>query len=56
MATRTIYATIRIDLNNDEVDEITDEMVEEFVEDCEYSFDSTSEVEVYDTSWCGTEY
>lgn len=37
MARRTFYATIRIDLSAD-VDEITDEMVEEFSANCLYDF------------------
>lgn len=56
MATRTIYATIRIDIKNDNSEEITDQMVEDFVENCMYCFPDTEDIRVSDTSWEHTEY
>ena len=51
---RTIYATVRIDLKSDK--EITDEMVESFVENCMYNFPDTNGIKVIDTCWEHTEY
>lgn len=52
--TRTIYATVRIDPVSD--NEISDEQVETFIENCMYSFPSTEETEVLDTTWENTDY
>lgn len=64
MATRTIYATIRIDLAVQGADEVTDEMVEAFVENTMYNIPGVTapvdgkmtEIEVSDTCWEETRY
>lgn len=38
MATRTIYLTVRLDIDNPKVDEITDDDIEDIVSEIDYEF------------------
>ena len=38
MATRTIYLTVRLDIDNPKADEITDEEVDEIISEVDYEF------------------
>ena len=46
MATRTIYLTVRLDLSNPDVDEITDDDVEEIVSEVDYEFRNYGNYEI----------
>jgi hypothetical protein len=38
MATETTYITVRLDIDNPNIDEITDEVLEDIVNEMDYSF------------------
>ena len=52
MATRTIYLTLRLDLSNPDVDEITDDDVEEIVSEVDYEFRNYGNYEI-ESEICG---
>ena len=54
MATRTIYLTVRLDIDNLKADEITDEEVDEIISevDYDYEFKNYGDYEI-DTEICG---
>ena len=52
MATRTVYITVRIDINNPGLDEITDEDVDDIISETDYQFNSVGDFEL-ETEICG---
>lgn len=52
MATKTIYITVRLDIENDKLDEITDENAQEVVSETEYSFGNVGDFKV-ESEICG---
>ena len=52
MATRTIYLTVRLDIDNPKADEITDEEVDEIISEVDYEFKNYRDYEI-DTEICG---
>ena len=52
MATRTIYLTVRLDIDNPKADEITDEEVDEIIGEVDYEFKNYGDYEI-DTEICG---
>lgn len=56
MATRTIYLTVRLDIDNPKADEITDEEVDEIISEVafpvDYEFKNYGDYEI-DTEICG---
>ena len=52
MATRTIYLTVRLDLCNPDVNEITDQDVDEIVSEVDYEFRNYGNYEI-ETEICG---
>lgn len=52
MATRTIYLTVRLDIDNPKADEITDEEVDEIISEGDYEFKNYGDYEI-DTEICG---
>ena len=52
MATRTIYLTVRLDIDNPKADEITDEEVDEISSEVDYEFKNYGDYEI-DTEICG---
>lgn len=52
MATRTIYLTVRLDIDNPKADEITDEEVDEIISEVDYEFKNYGSNEI-DTEICG---
>ena len=52
MATRTIYLTVRLDIDNPTADEITDEEVDEIISEVDYEFKNYGDYEI-DTEICG---
>lgn len=52
MATRTVYLTVRLDIDNPKVDNITDEEVDEIVSEVDYKFKNYGDYEI-DTEICG---
>lgn len=54
MANKSIYIKVRINLGS-KADEITDEMVDTFLEETLYDFPSAAGLEVTDTEICGRE-
>lgn len=52
MATRTIYLTVRLDIDNPKVEEITDEDVEEIIDEMYYEFKNYGDYAI-DTEICG---
>ena len=52
MATRTVYITVRIDINNPGLDEITDEDVDDIINETYYQFNSVGDFEL-ETEICG---
>ena len=55
MATRTIYLTVRLDIDNPKADEITDEEVDEIISEVYYVFKNYGDSES-DTEICGKNY
>lgn len=53
MATKTVYITVRLDIENDKVSEITDEGVQEVVSETDYSFGDVGDFKITDTEICG---
>ncbi len=51
-ASRTIYLTVRVDLYNPNVNEITDDDVEEVISEMDYEFKNYQDYEV-ETEICG---
>lgn len=54
MATKTVYITVRLDIENDKVEQITDEDVQELISETDYSFGSVGDFKIADTEICGT--
>lgn len=52
MATRTIYLTVRLDIDNPKADEITDEEVDKIISEVDYEFKNYEDYEI-DTKICG---
>ena len=52
MATRTIYLTVRLDIDNPKAEEITDEEVDEIISEVDYEFKNNGDYEI-DTVICG---
>lgn len=52
MANRTIYITVRLDITNDKVETITDEDVQEVINEIDYSFSNVGDFEI-ETEICG---
>ncbi len=53
MANKAIYITVRLDIVNDTVDNITDEDVQDLVSELEYEFKSDGDYKIIDTEICG---
>ena len=52
MATKTVYITVRIDIYNPNVDEITDEDIQNTISEMDYHFESTGDFQL-ETEICG---
>lgn len=52
MATRTVYITVRIDIDNPNLDEITDEDVNDVVSETDYRFNNVGGF-ILETEICG---
>ena len=52
MATRTIYLTARLDLDNPNVEEITDEDIDDIVSEIDYEFKNYEDYAI-ETEICG---
>ena len=52
MATRSIYLTVRLDIDNPKADEITDEEVDEIISEVDYEFKNYGDYEI-GTEICG---
>jgi hypothetical protein len=52
MATKTTYITVRIDIDNPNVDEITDEDVQEIINEMDYYFETEGDFRL-ETEICG---
>ena len=52
MATKTIYITVRMDIENPNVDEITDDMAQEVLNETDYIFNPVGDFLV-ETEICG---
>ena len=52
MATRTIYLTVRLDIDNPKADEITNEEVDEIISEVDYEFKNYGDYEI-NTEICG---
>ncbi|MEG0647109.1 MAG: hypothetical protein RR471_08060 [Bacteroides sp.] len=55
MATATTYITVRLDIDNDKVDEITDDDIEEIVSETKYNFGNVGDFEI-ESEICGINY
>ncbi len=53
MATKTIYITVRLDIENDKVSEITDDDVQEIISETDYNFGNVGDFKITDTEICG---
>lgn len=53
MATKTIYITVRLDIDNDKVSEITDDDVQEIISEIDYSFSDVEDFKITNTEICG---
>lgn len=52
MATRTVYVTVRLDIDNPNVDEITDEDIDYIICETDYEFKDVDDFQI-DTEICG---
>lgn len=52
MVTKTVYITVRLEIHNPEVDEITDEDVQEIISEMDYSFEPVGKFQL-ETEICG---
>lgn len=52
MANRTVYITVRLDITNDKVETITDEDVQEVINETDYTFGNVGDFEI-ETEICG---
>ena len=52
MATRTFYLTVRLDIDNPKVEEITDADIDEIVSEIDYEFKNYGDYAI-DTEICG---
>jgi hypothetical protein len=52
MANRVVYISVRLDITNDNVNEITDEMVEDIITETDYHFGNVGDCEL-ETEICG---
>lgn len=52
MATRIIYLTVRLDIDNPKVDEITDDDIEDIVSEIDYEFKKYEDYAI-ETEICG---
>lgn len=52
MANRTVYITVRLDIINDKVETITDEEVEDIINETDYTFGNVGDFEL-ETEICG---
>ncbi|MFR9546901.1 MAG: hypothetical protein SNJ29_15200 [Rikenellaceae bacterium] len=52
MATRTIYITVRLDIENKKLDEITDDEVQDIVSEIDYDFQSVDDF-IVQSEICG---
>jgi len=52
MANRTVYITVRLDITNDKVETITDEDVQEVINETDYTFGNAGDFEI-ETEICG---
>lgn len=52
MATRTAYITVRLGITNDKVNTITDEDIEEIIDEIDYTFGNVGDFEI-ETEICG---
>lgn len=53
MATKAIYITVRLDIENDKAAQITNDDVQEIVSEIEYSFGNVGDFKITDTEICG---
>jgi hypothetical protein len=52
MANRTVYITVRLDITNDKVETITDDEVQEVINETDYAFGNVGNFEL-ETEICG---
>lgn len=52
MATRTVYITVRLDIDNPDADEITDEDIDYIISETDYEFKDVDDFQI-DTEICG---
>lgn len=52
MATKTTYITVRIDIDNPKINEITDEDVQDIIDEMDYHFEQVGDFEL-ETEICG---
>ncbi len=52
MATRTAYITVRLDIDNPNVDEITDDDIDNIISETYYDFKNVGDFQI-DTEICG---
>lgn len=52
MATRTVYVTVRLDIDNPNADEITDEDIDYIISETDYEFKGVDDFKI-DTEICG---
>lgn len=55
MATKAIYITVRLDLENSKADTISDEEAQEFISELDYEFTApeSCDISIFDTEICG---
>lgn len=53
MATKSVYITVRLDIENDKVSEITDEDVQTITSETDYSFGDVDDFKITNTEICG---
>lgn len=53
MANKAVYITVRLDIENDKVDNITDEDIQGLVSEMDYEFNNYGDYKIIGTEICG---
>lgn len=53
MATKSIYITVRLDVENEKTEQIIDEDVQYIINDTDYSFSDVGDFKITNTEICG---
>lgn len=53
MASKSVYITVRLDIDNDKVDHISDDDIQDVISDMDYNFKNSGDFKIEYTEICG---